>query len=257
MRAWIKRPQKPTEAAVVQRMVLGITAAEMVPTQQIGEVALRLTLANSTVVETNPFKVPTIKAVKAIEKLGGIIIFEVALTDGRKFETNALQRLPASSPTVLVAASLHDTLFATTFGVQLAVREKIIITWDNDYSPANSGATKVLGPLCIVERPGRVTVQVGLRLLIKKLAKGDNAWLLRLCIVRKHDSWLMGETKIRLPFDKDSSPFDAGVYRFENLPFDANQAFEVVLQCLADEKLYMGLTTPTTLELMWWPPPSR
>lgn len=253
MRAWIKRPQKPHETAAVQRVVLGITAAEVVSTQQIGELALRLTLANSTTVETTPFKVPVIKAIKAVEKVGGIIIFEIELTDGRKLETNPLQRLPISSPTVLVVAPLRDTLFATTFGVEPALRGRIIIDWNKDSSPANSGATKLYGSLCTVEKAGRVTVQVGLRLTVKKPHRQSEIWLLCLRLVRKRDGFVMGEAKIRLPNSQDTIQLDAGPYRFENLRFEANQAFEVILQCLGDEKLYMGILIPTSLELMWWP----
>lgn len=252
MRAWIKRPQKPTETATVQRILVGITAAEIVPIHQ-DEAVLKLSLANSSVVETNSFKIPTIKAIKVVEKLGGIFVFEIELTDGRKIETNALQRLPSFSPTAIVLPLLRDTLFATTLGVQPAMREKIVISWNRDYSPANSGAVTVDGTVCAVEKPGRITAHVRLRLVVKKPTKEEDVWLLRLRIVRKRDSRPMAEAKIHLPFTQDPSPLDAGLYRFENLPFTVKEAFEVVLECLADEKLYMGISNPTTLELMWWP----
>ena len=102
MKAWIKRPPEKATHNTLQQHVVAMVAlknAEVVPKQKPGEFSFRFTLANSKVVETNSFTVPvpSIKGVKAIEKLGGALIFEIELMDGRKIESNPLQRLPATN----------------------------------------------------------------------------------------------------------------------------------------------------------------
>ena len=132
----------------------------------------------------------------------------------------------------------------------------MIINWDKDYNPANSRPITLRGPLCIVEKTGRLSAQVFLRLLVKRPIAESDVRMLRLRLM--DGQYLLTQIMIQLPSaDKDSSlisAMDLGPFIFDNLRLNAGQNFAVVLECFAGEQLMMGLQTFTSLQVMWFPP---
>lgn len=261
MKAWIKRPLVRHSSNSVQHYVplMGISAAEVIQKQGSGEVSLKFTLPNSRVLETNAFALPappSIKSIRAVEKPGNQVTFEVELTDGRKIETNALRWTPPASSTILTVAGIRDTLFATSLGLDYGATERseLVLDWNKDYMPSLNNITRLGNDKAsiFVNKQGKLTVQIALALKIKVKA---NVWMIRLWIMKKGRSWRVGEAKIRFPPGKPGREivFEAGPYRFENLVFLEKESFEVVLQCYADEKIHIGVNAGrTTLEVMWF-----